>query len=463
VYAVAGPGVFAAKLFQVVLGAASCVLLYGIGRRLFSDTVGVLAGAMLALYAPHIYYHGLLLPATVIVFLHLLLLYVLTGLLVVWRAAVAGGIVGLAILAKANAVLLVPALAVVLWFVQGSGVDLRRRWAAPVTFAVAAGVVLVPITVANHRLTGEVILVTTTGGSNLMKGNGPTATGSHAFLPPDAQATGIRAHLDGNVHGPSAVAQSRALSDRAKAYMLEHPGRTIALFARKLVLLLNREELGIRDQYYFVSSRSPVLSWPLLSFAIVVPLGLAGAVFGWRRDRAAVYAVLAVQIASFMLIFVLARYRLVMVAALMPFAAQLLVDLVALARRRDWIEAAPRCVALAIAAALVFLPIQGFPRDRGWADQYRFLGESLLARGELDAAAEAFEAARAASWVDERLAPIHRTGAVLGLAETRIAQGRADEGRRLLDAAMPDVQAAPERFRVDLERRAQTLRERLSE
>src|SRR5438067_7454970 len=49
---------------QAIIGSASCVLLASAGRRFFSDRVGVACGLMLAIYAPAIFFDGLVQKST---------------------------------------------------------------------------------------------------------------------------------------------------------------------------------------------------------------------------------------------------------------------------------------------------------------------------------------------------------------------------------------------------------------
>ena len=112
IQALLGPGLAGLKIAQAVIGALSVVLLYLVGRRLFSEAVGLFAAGMLAVYATHVYYTGLLLPTILVVFLHLLLIWVLAEGWSPWRVGVAGLLVGIAVLTKANALLLLPALSV---------------------------------------------------------------------------------------------------------------------------------------------------------------------------------------------------------------------------------------------------------------------------------------------------------------------------------------------------------------
>src|SRR5262245_64077585 len=59
-YAIAGRSLLVVRIVQALIGSASCVLLALAGTRLFSPRVGVTAGVMLALYAPAVFFDGLL-------------------------------------------------------------------------------------------------------------------------------------------------------------------------------------------------------------------------------------------------------------------------------------------------------------------------------------------------------------------------------------------------------------------
>ena len=64
----------APRYVQVLLGAASCVLLALIGRELWGPGTGLIAALCVALYGPAIYFTGSLLPPILAVFLVLSLL-----------------------------------------------------------------------------------------------------------------------------------------------------------------------------------------------------------------------------------------------------------------------------------------------------------------------------------------------------------------------------------------------------
>jgi len=402
-YAVVGAQLLAVKLLQCALGAASCSLLYGSGRRLFGEGAGALAGAWLAVYPLHIFYSGLILPTILVVFLNLVLLRVLVGggeLPSPRRCLAAGALLGLACAAKPNALLLLPALALgLLWIGRGG----RRRRALLGAGALALGTLLgiAPFTAHNAASSGEFVLLTTTGGRNLMKGNGPAANGTHVFLPADRTGTGLLYHLSPGADPAQAVADGRRMAREAARYMLEHPLRTARLWIKKFALFFNVRELFIRDQYYFARRYSRLLALPLPGFAALAPLGLAGLAIAWRRGRRTtlLYVLLAAQVASFVPLFVLARYRLVAVCCLLLFAAHLLVEAFRAAGEGRWRSLALPA-ALAVAAALfAHLPFPEFPRERGFANQWERLGDHFWEIGDRARAVGLYREALRSDWL----------------------------------------------------------------
>jgi hypothetical protein len=158
--------------------------------------------------------------------------------------------------------------------------------------------------------------------------------------------------------------------DFTLGFMAGQPFASAKLFAKKAMLFLNERELFIRDNFYFSKRYSSVLSLPLPGFALIGALGLAGALWSLRRwDSAAhVYAMLLVQIVSYTLVFVLARYRLVAVACLILFASRFVSDVIQIAKER-------RRRALALASAFVLgctlavnIPFAEFPYERDFRE-----------------------------------------------------------------------------------------------
>jgi tetratricopeptide (TPR) repeat protein len=243
------------------------------------------------------------------------------------------------------------------------------------------------------------------------------------------------------VNSQAAAAQSRALADWAWTHMRTHPGRTLQLFGKKFLLLFNAHEWGIRDQFHFVSRFVPLLRWGLLPFWAIVPLGLVGALATLRAGRRVglLHAVILVQIVSFVLIFVLARYRLVLVACLMPFAAWLILRCIEWVRDRQ-----VRPLALALACVVLLFGVGSIrfadlPSGNGVADQWAFVAGVYREEGRLEQAVEAYESANRESWIDTRRSDA-RWDAWIGLVETQIALNRIAEAQENLQRLSSEIQ-----------------------
>jgi hypothetical protein len=362
---------------------------------------------------------------------------------------------GLAVLTKENAILIVLALCV-LWLRAPP-----RRLVSCALFLVAAAATIAPVTFANWRLSHRLLLVTTTAGENLLKGNGETATGTHTFLPLGTQATGLRAHLDHRVDGAEAVDQSRAMAAAARRHVVENPLATLLLVAKKTVLLLNAHELGVRDHYAFARTEIPLLGWPLLQFWGLVPLGLTGLLFVRGREpaRRVFLAVLAVQAVSLVLVFVLARYRLVAIAFLAPFAAGQLVWLFDRAREAAWRRVALAGALVSALLARAFLP--ALARDRGLADQHKFLADRAQADARHDAAVEHYRAALDHDWQDGRRALPLRFECMLGLTRSLVALERVAEALTVLEELSNEVRVEDPALRAPLEQEIEGFRDAL--
>jgi hypothetical protein len=407
VYALFLPDPGTVKTLQAGLGAASCVLVWAIGRALFSGLAGVLGGLLFAGYGVAIYYSGILLPTNLELLLNLLFLFALVGGAPTPRRwLVAGAFGGLATAAKTNAILLVPAALVALEIAE-RGLPRAARLRCAGAVALGAALAIAPFTARNWIVSDHLVLMNTTGGRNLWKGNGPHANGTHVALLPqwdgarpapedsDVRETNLGDYLEGRVSARRAVEEDAAFRQKTLRYVLDHPGRSAALLGKKLALLANAVELGIRDRYYFALRYSSLLQLPLPGFGLIASLGLAGAAFAWRgRPRsAALYAVLAVQVVSFVLVFVLSRYRIVAAACLAVFAGELLARWLDALRTLELRRAAPSLVAAAVAAGVVNVPLQGFGREREFALAHLELGMHQIERGEHRAAIEQLERA----------------------------------------------------------------------
>src|SRR5687767_4409240 len=80
IYAIFGRDLLVVRIVQALIGSASCVLLGMAGARLFSTRIGLIAGLALALWAPAIFFEGLLQKSVLDMFFVCLALYLIARL-----------------------------------------------------------------------------------------------------------------------------------------------------------------------------------------------------------------------------------------------------------------------------------------------------------------------------------------------------------------------------------------------
>ena len=335
-YAIAGRSLLGVRVVQAVIGSAACVLLALAGRRFFSDRVGAIAGFGLALYAPAIFFDGLLQKSSLDIFLVCLALWQMGRLHETPRRIsswlLLGVTMGALALTRENAIVLTAIIA--FWGMAGPKVPALRAnkpIQRVVVFALGVLLVLAPVAIRNRMVAGEWHLTTAQFGPNLYMGNNPLAAGTPASLRAgrgsaeyeQLDAVELAEAASGRHLTPAEV--SDYWSAQAVAFITSHPGAWLRLMARKGALLWNRTEWVDTESEESYEEWSPLLgagAW-VGHFGVLVPLALLGVIATWR-ERArlwVLYLLMAAYAASVVMFYVSARYRLPLVPFLVLFAA----------------------------------------------------------------------------------------------------------------------------------------------
>ncbi len=337
IYALSGGCMTAARLVQILMGVMVCLMVYLLGKRLFSPFTGILACFAAALYSMFIFYESTLLITNIQTPLCLLLLLLLEkirdgGQRRFMYESAAGLVFGLCILARPNVFLFAPfAVGWLIFFPQFRG--LKKSILPVVLFLGCTGIVLLPVVVRNYLVLGETVLVNTQGGVNFYIGNNPHATGYYGIPPviprhagdhPEKQRKEFR-RLAEERTGRSLTPEESSdyWYGQGMKFIIEHPGKWLLLECRKLLQLINHYEIPNNRNFYFSRKFSRVLRLPLFNFRTIAPLafiGIALSLTQWRRNIH-VLGFLAAYSASLLLFFNLSRYRMPMIPVLIIFAA----------------------------------------------------------------------------------------------------------------------------------------------
>ena len=449
IYAFSGDLFWTPRLIQFLLGAASCALVFGIGRQVFGTRVGLLAGAMACLYGPSIYFEGELLPTALAVFLNLLLLFILLQPGRGWGQALASGLVqGLAIVAVPNAALLAPCAC--LWYWKSAARKARSKLVWCLLFAAAASAVVGAVTARNWAVSGEFIPLSWNGGVNFYLGNHPDYD----------RLVGIRPGPEWEALMEQPLAGGQVGYAEKSAYFYRQAGRWIAgdplgfvrLLGYKAFLLGRGEEIKRNQDVYFARTYSPLMAgllWKIrhlaFPFGFVGPLAVLGLALSLRRwpQAGLLLFCTGAYSASILLFFVTGRHRLPLVPLLLLFAGYALVWLVQQGQDRQW---RPLGIGVAVVVLLGIAANAGLrPADPLADAEIHFeLGRVQAQRGQYAAAVRSFGTAvqldpahlRARHNLGAALAAMRRYHEAEAVYRQALAQAPNDRGLHLNVAAL---------------------------
>ncbi len=291
---------------QALLGAVATYLVARVAGRYWGRAAQIAAGLAMALFAPAIFYTGVLLVPVLATLLLALALHLAPR-----RAFWAGLAAGLTGLAHPTAL---PGAVIVLlgMLVHAHGRGYRRP-----TLALLAGVIaaILPATVHNLAVSGRVVPISVNSGINLYIGNGPRANGYYAApfgMHAGEDPVGIREAGRQSGRPLTALEANRYWTEQARAQMRAAPGRALGLFARKLWLALASYEAPQIESFDFEKRYSLLLRLPLLPGWITL-LALLAAALALRRREIVPWALGAgvlANTAALAIYFVTGRFRL---------------------------------------------------------------------------------------------------------------------------------------------------------
>ena len=383
------------RFLQILLGALSCAMLFLVGAKLFSRPAGIATGLVLALYAPAIFFDGLIEKSILDLALLCLMLCLLVDVgrthdLMKWLGV--GSLLGLLGLSRENGLILAPLVA--LWIFVGFPRELpaiRARWLG--YFLAGLLFVLLPVGIRNLIVGGEFTLTTSQLGPNFFIGNNPVADGTYGSVRqrikevqlegPDAKRLAERA--SGHTLTPAEV--STYWLRQSIDFIEAQPAQWLSLLARKWLLVWHAREIEDSDDFYIYRQFSTplrLLAW-FAHFGVLAPLAAAGVFFTWREWRRLwlFHAMILALAGSTALFYVFGRYRYPLVPFLALFAGVAIVEFVRLLRQKNWSRATKASIVLAITAGVVNWPIGA---SGPGAAGYNNLANAYSKQGNVDAA-----------------------------------------------------------------------------
>ncbi len=338
IYLVSGGSYLAPRIFNVILGLISIVLMYRLARLLFGTGTGLITAVLMASYWGFIYYEGEVNDPAIFVFLLPCILFTLNR----WRTsqaarwmALAGVLTGCYALMRPNILLFGPVMAAwVLWIGLRIGKP-RAVATAWMTLLGATVLTIAPVTLRNFLVSGEFVPISTYFGENLHIGNSEYTDGYTSWTPYLQQLEGsgqfsvweydrIVRGLGREV-GKEDLTHSEASSifmRKAVSWIRAHKMQALKLTLKKAVLFWSPWEVTENKVIQYEKSYYPPLKF-LPGFPYVFALFLFGSVLiirdwfkktlpggGVTKDMLPlVYGLILVYWVSFLPFFVNARAR----------------------------------------------------------------------------------------------------------------------------------------------------------
>ncbi len=316
--AISGRSALFVFLMQLLVGAFHPLIMFGLGRRLFDESVGLLASFLTALYGPFIFYEGVILRDWLppIVF-QLALLGILkasdSGFRRDWLLAGVG--LGLGLLAKETLLLFMALVGI--WLVC----KWRHEWraAAWASLFLLGGLLLSlsPLIIRNFAVGVSPFALSNRAAETFVDGNAADAAVVGWKGIPNTMKS-IMERSDGRLFP--------TIRETLKTYD-GHYGEFIRKQLLKLWAVADPRELagGIVGFDYGVEI-SPVLRYTF-TYGMIFPLGISGLIFSlpaWRRQQLLLLFLVA-MVGGLLYGIVQERYRLTLVPVLILYGAFFLV------------------------------------------------------------------------------------------------------------------------------------------
>lgn len=343
VYRIFSPDVIYIRILNIIYGTLTCFVVYLITRELLNRKVAILACIIACIYKPFIFYSIVPLKESLSLLLSALMSYLLVKVVSRGDSTGSGGngnriilsgllgiVVGLLMNARPNAVVLVPIIILlVMWYGFRDKLSWKHLCGLAAVYFIGLAVAVSPFVIRNYIVAGKPALTTTQSGFNLYLGNNLNNPDPYYRPVPFASSSPFEQGIQFTIEASRRVGKkltSQEASDYWTKETIKQAIASPAVFAekigRKILVLVNRFEACDHYDIEFLSDFVKFFKIPFPAFWIIFPLAMLGMLTDWRNRKTKVLiAVLFVYGATLVIFFTNGRYRLPMMAVMIPFAA----------------------------------------------------------------------------------------------------------------------------------------------
>jgi len=380
IYRLLSPDVFYIRLLSIVYGTLTCWLVYLTGRELTNRKIALLACAMACLYEPFIFYSIVPLKDALGLLLFSWMSYLLIKVIrpddsaprdkntnMVLRVGLLGLAAGMLLNVRPNAIVLVPVIILlVLWYGYRDKLSWKHLFVFAAVYVVGLCAAVSPFVIRNYAVADKLALTTTQSGFNLFLGNNLDNPDPYYRPVPFAATSpfeqGIQFTIEASRRAGKKLTSSEA-SDYWTAETVRQAVSNPAAFAgktgQKILVLFNNFEACDHYHIDFLSNFAKFFKIPFLNFWMIFPLAMLGILTRWKNKRARALTTVGLFYGATLIIFFTnGRYRLPMLAVMIPFAAAGIAQLYADVNKKSYSLFAKHAAICGVFLMVAFLPVR---------------------------------------------------------------------------------------------------------
>jgi len=416
--------IYSARLFQFMLGSLSVILIYFLAKEIFDIKTAVMSSLIACFYAPFMFYEGMFVPSSLVVFLFVLAalaLFLIKDDTKPKTWFLYGILIGISALANASILLFLICLPI-----------FKKDLKSLVSFYLAVAAIIGIVAARNYIVGKDAVFITSHGGVNFYIGNNESATGHFSSIGYSVEgATNLiedtKILAEKGARSPLKPSQISAYwTKKALGFITRHPIKYSGLVLKKIYIFWSGFEYPDVEDYYLAKKFTPILRLPLFAFWFVAPLGLCGIFLSlkyWRKV-AVLYAFLLLSMVGTVIMFVNSRYRMTAMPFVIIFSGFAISYFWNIIKEKKFKSA----ILFMLIFIVAFLFVNLGAQKPDYAMAYYNLSALYLNRGEYD---NAINSARESLEIfPETVLPRH----ILGMAY--FYKGDSNEAIRQLNAAL---------------------------
>lgn len=382
--------------FHMILGVLSCWLIYEIGRRLGDRITGLSACFIAAVYGPFIFYSVVPLSAmqSVCLFATTALLFLISiesasggpdtqtiaqssplsfYRVITPKTVIIGTLLGLSagllIETRGNAIILIPVIPVaLLFFAYKKRTPLKKLFIVISAFALGFCFAVAPFAIRNYIATGHFSLSSAQTGFALYAGN--NLDNHDPYYRPSSFASSVpfEQMIQMTIEASRRTGKKLSNQEASSYWMKEiiksadkNPRAFLNKIGQKLLVLFNRFEAGDHYDIDFMSRVIPLFKFPFITFALVLPLGMAGITLSCGKSYKESGAILLCLFysATLVVFFTSDRLRLPLLVLLIPFAVLGVQRCRQFVKLKSYRKAVSFFIAVIVVTTVEFIPVRG--------------------------------------------------------------------------------------------------------